>query len=384
MKYSFIIAAYNIEKYIHLCLESLSKINVRDIEFVVVNDGSTDRTNEIINRFAQLDKRFIQLNKDNEGLVSARKSGLKIAKGKYIVFIDGDDYVVPNAFHRINKAVDDSDPELLIFRYFKEILGKKIRSNLDNKEVIHSNKKVFIDKSSHEAILSTYLWNKVFLKSKLDLIYPFVSNDISIGEDAAVTFPYFLSTTKRILINTYFYVYRQHQNSMLKNTFTPSFEIKKLRNLRESLVKTINNENQIDLFIKSLLIVRLGGFYSFDLDHVGFIKDSFKDKKVVIFSTGNFGQKISYYNNQYNFFNIIGFIDPDQKESKMLGFNMIELKNLSNLNADFIFIASLNKEFIEKSIRILQKFVSNNKINYITRKDFTIFPFERYLNYVKN
>jgi glycosyltransferase involved in cell wall biosynthesis len=385
MKYSFIVAAYNIENYIHICLESLSKINFNSAEFIVVNDGSTDGTKEIINKFTKLDNRFIQINKDNGGLVRARKSGLKIASGKYIIFIDGDDYVIPNAFHTIDKALDDFDPELLVFRYFKEILGKKVKSNLDKKEIIYSNKKVFMDKSSNEALLSTYLWNKVFLKSKLDLIYPFINNEITIGEDAAVTFPYYLSSVKKHLIDSYFYVYRQHQSSMLKNTFNPSLEISKLQYLRDSFIKTINKKfNQIDSFIKSLLVVRLGGFYSVDSKNVEFIVKQIKGKMVVIFSTGNFGQKISNYNKQFNYFFNVGFIDPDQKESKRLGFNMVELTKLQAQGLDFVFIASLNKDYINDSIRLLEKYVPKNKIKYVTRKDFTNFPFERYFNNVKS
>jgi glycosyltransferase involved in cell wall biosynthesis len=385
MKYSFIVAAYNIEKYIRFCLESLSRINFNNAEFIIVNDGSTDGTKDIIHKFTEIDKRFKQINKDNEGLVSARKSGLKFASGKYIIFIDGDDYVLPKAFQKIDKAIDDFDPELLVFRYFKEIFGKKIKSNLDKKEIIYSSKKVFMDKSSNEALLSTYLWNKVFLKSKLDLIYPFVKNEITIGEDAAVTFPYYLSSGKKHLIDSYFYVYRQHQNSMLKNTFNLSLEITKLQYLKDSFNITINKHfNQSDLFIKSLLVVRLGGFYSIDLKHVEFIVKQLKGKKVLIFSTGNFGQKISNYNKQFNYFINLGFIDPDQKESKRLGFNMVELKNLKKENPDFVFIASLNKEFIDKSISLLHKYFSKNKIKYITRQDFTNYPFERYINEVKN
>ena len=172
---------------------------------------------------------------------------------------------------------------------------------------------------------------------------------------------------------------------MLKNTFNPSLEITKLQYLRDSFIKTINKYfNQIDSFIKSLLVVRLGGFYSVDSNHVEFIVRQIKGKKVVIFSTGNFGQKISNYNKQFNYFINLGFIDPDQKESKRLGFNMVDLKNLQHEKPDFIFIASLNKEYISNSIVLLHKYISKYKIKYVTREHFANFPFERYFNNVKN
>ena len=81
MKVSVIVAAYNIEDYIQRCLESISFQTLKDIEIIVVNDGSVDSTLEIINNIANGDKRVKIINKENKGLIEARKSGLKLPVG---------------------------------------------------------------------------------------------------------------------------------------------------------------------------------------------------------------------------------------------------------------------------------------------------------------
>lgn len=86
MKVSIIVAAYNIENYIKRCMDSIVSQTFKDIEIIVVNDGSTDNTSKIIESFANNDKRIKTIDKQNEGLIEARKSGLKIACRIYIVF----------------------------------------------------------------------------------------------------------------------------------------------------------------------------------------------------------------------------------------------------------------------------------------------------------
>lgn len=84
IKVSVIIPAYNIENYIERCLISIKNQTLKNIEVIVINDGSTDKTLEAIKNAAEGDDRFRIINKDNEGIIEARKSGLNIAKGEYI------------------------------------------------------------------------------------------------------------------------------------------------------------------------------------------------------------------------------------------------------------------------------------------------------------
>ena len=90
---SVIIIAYNIEQYIEKCIKSVINQTFKEIEILIVNDGSTDKTLSIINEWALKDKRIKIINQVNKGAIEARKAGLDKCNGKYVLFVDGDDWL---------------------------------------------------------------------------------------------------------------------------------------------------------------------------------------------------------------------------------------------------------------------------------------------------
>ncbi|RYE37019.1 MAG: glycosyltransferase family 2 protein, partial [Sphingobacteriales bacterium] len=106
-KISVIIPVYNVSEYLDECLRSAVGQTLQDIEIIVVNDGSTDNSQEIIDRYAAGDNRIVPVVKKNEGLANARKSGLEKAQGEYIFHFDGDDYLPLDALEGLYaKAVE--------------------------------------------------------------------------------------------------------------------------------------------------------------------------------------------------------------------------------------------------------------------------------------
>ncbi|MFZ8536570.1 glycosyltransferase family 2 protein [Klebsiella quasipneumoniae] len=94
---SVIIPVYNVEKYLSECIDSLLEQTFEEAEFIFVNDGSTDLSANILEKYKELDKRIIIINKNNGGVVTTRPVGLKSASGQYIMFLDSDDTLPPNA-----------------------------------------------------------------------------------------------------------------------------------------------------------------------------------------------------------------------------------------------------------------------------------------------
>ena len=92
-KISVIIPVYNVERFLKKCLESVINQTLSDLEIICINDGSTDKSLSILNSFAQKDNRIIVINQDNQGQSCARNAGLSIATGKYIGFVDSDDWI---------------------------------------------------------------------------------------------------------------------------------------------------------------------------------------------------------------------------------------------------------------------------------------------------
>ena len=121
---SIIIPAYNCEKYINRCLDSIINQTYQNIEIIVVNDGSSDKSEDILNEYAENDNRIKVYNQTNQGVSAARNTGLGKATGKYIMFVDADDYIeLDMVFEMINKIQNENT---IVFCDNKEIWSKSI------------------------------------------------------------------------------------------------------------------------------------------------------------------------------------------------------------------------------------------------------------------
>ena len=109
IKYSFIVPVYNTEKYLKKCLDSLINQTYKNFEIIVVNDGSTDKSSNIISKYQKKYKNIIVIDKENEGLSMARNRGVQKSSGKYIIFVDSDDYVSNKLLEEVDKKINDSD-----------------------------------------------------------------------------------------------------------------------------------------------------------------------------------------------------------------------------------------------------------------------------------
>lgn len=161
IKVSIIVPAYNIEAYIEDCLQSLISQTLKDIEIIIVNDGSTDSTLQIIEKYAQTDSRIIVINQQNQGQASARNAGLEIAKGDFIGFVDSDDWIDSDYYEKLYKAVLDNNADMSIASIFKHKLKYK-RYNVIYKKMITAEKiqdKIKLCGDSKKRFF--YVWNKL-------------------------------------------------------------------------------------------------------------------------------------------------------------------------------------------------------------------------------
>lgn len=115
MKFSFIIPAYNVEKYIVRCINSILSIEYEDIEIIIIDDGSTDHTLDIINQYYSKNEKVLIFSRENAGLSRTRNFGIDVASGEYISFIDSDDFINQDSFNIILKCAD-SKPDVIITR----------------------------------------------------------------------------------------------------------------------------------------------------------------------------------------------------------------------------------------------------------------------------
>ena len=136
MKLSVIIPVYNVENYLDRCLKSVEEQTYRDAEIIIVNDGSTDNSYEIVEKYAARNDNFIAYTTENNGLGGARNYGLSKSSGEYVVFLDSDDYVSPDCLEKFVSAAEKNDSDIVVCNsYDVDEDGQIIRcsrNNIDN------------------------------------------------------------------------------------------------------------------------------------------------------------------------------------------------------------------------------------------------------------
>lgn len=216
MKFSIIIPVYNVETYLRDCLDSVINQTFPDWEAICVNDGSSDRSENILEEYAQKDSRIQFINKANGGTSTARNVGLRTAKGEYIVFLDGDDWLELNALLIMANHLEGE--EILCYsgrRYFEEtrtynpadrLLEKEYRSGMD---YYNENALAIRDFAFVCVVLRTY--KRSFLLEN----HLFFADDVSYEDNLWV--PLTLYQAKTIgVISDALYVYRIRQGSKMK------------------------------------------------------------------------------------------------------------------------------------------------------------------------
>jgi len=224
MLFSVIVPFYKVEKYAAERIESILAQTYADFEVILVNDGSPDRTKDIIDYYANKDSRVIAVHKANGGLVSARKAGAALAKGEYIVTVDGDDWLERTALEKVANALERFDSDIVCYGFFNSI-------SKDNRSaVILTEKEVYFDQwkikeelvphffcVSEENTLYPNLWNKVIRRSLYMKYGELVDNRISMGEDGAVTYPCVYEAKHICVLPEALYNYRQNPKSMTRD-----------------------------------------------------------------------------------------------------------------------------------------------------------------------
>ena len=133
---SIIVPIFNVEDYLYKCIESLRAQTLKDIEIILVNDGSTDSSLAICRSFVDKDKRIKLINKVNGGVSSARNAGLDIARGQYVGFVDPDDWIEPDMFNNMYHTISMTNTDICICNYFIEYPQRSIATLLPFKQDI--------------------------------------------------------------------------------------------------------------------------------------------------------------------------------------------------------------------------------------------------------
>lgn len=352
-----IVPIYNVARYLDKCLSSIIGQTYDKLQIILVDDGSTDDSGKICDWYKEQDARVVVIHKANEGLVKARKTGISRATGKYICYVDGDDWIELDLIECLIADMERTEADLVVSGYYCNTEGgsQKIQGRLetglyDAGAIIPV---MLYTGEFYEFGISQFVWAKLFRKDILWNVQVQVDDRIFCGEDVAVTYPYILQTHKIYHSDYVGYHYRQRMDSM-----TNRFDVNEpIRNkiLLEYLLKTFNNSEyadrmlgQLNQYAKNLLLVRQIGY--FDSSDGGMVLRPYggisADARLIIYGAGKLGQSIYHYLKGQPSIEIVDWLDKNYAFYQKMHYKVNspeKLKLLNDHSYDFIIIAVNNQ-----------------------------------------
>lgn len=244
VKFSIIVPVYNVEKYLRECIDSLINQTYKNIEIILIDDGSPDNSSKICDEYAEKDNRIKVIHKENGGVTSARKVGANSATGDYIVCVDADDWVEDTYLEEFVKAIEIDNSEVICCEDYIDNGTPKLYKPMSYKEGLY--KREDIEKEIFPVLIegadcryfSNALWCKAvktefFVKNQI-----LVDDGIRIGEDAAVIKPCIYEANSLYIIKKPLYYYRYNPSSATKGKKAFDWQEPKLRG--EHFEKTID------------------------------------------------------------------------------------------------------------------------------------------------
>lgn len=208
---SIIVPIYKVEKYLEHCVNSILNQTIKDIEVILVDDGSPDTCGEICDRLATEDDRIKVIHKPNGGLSDARNKGIDIAQGKYIGLVDSDDYIAPQMYEKLLKAIEENDADASMC-YACNVYD----DDMEYRSCKEGTTEVFEGEGILDALygkkLNNFAWNKLYKRELFDSIrYPFGK----IYEDLFTTYKIFGKCNRVALDSSQMYYYRIRRDSIM-------------------------------------------------------------------------------------------------------------------------------------------------------------------------
>jgi len=354
---SIIIPIYNSEAFLDKCIQSARNQSYKNLEIILVNDGSTDTCKDICGRYASIDSRIKPIHKTNGGLVSSRKAGLKASTGEYVLYIDGDDWIESDTIEHYVYHALKYNADVVVASHIvnlegrKDILSNHISSGIYNKGELKSivyPKMLYTGKFSQFGIFS-YSWGKLYKKEILLENQLNVAEDITIGEDALCLYPTLLDANTLVVLEQPYYHYRQRANSLIKTLRT--IELPKMQKVYNNLKNIFSNKGVLDImlpqlqyYILSLLIINTEGPNPNDTTTLYPFNNISLEKDIVIYGGGTFGQHLYKKILKNNKYALQAWVDEKHKHYSKLNLPVTGFNNIKSIKYDAILIALIDED----------------------------------------
>lgn len=255
-KVSIIIPCYNVEKYLKRCLLSIVKQTLKEIEIILVDDGSTDNTSMLCDEWAKKDSRIKVIHKQNEGLGYARNSGLNLAQGEYIAFVDSDDYVDINMYEQLYNSSERGKYDAIFCGLRQEIAPQSYIQvqDFDNITIFKEEQMSRLALSFlHKTELTPYsrlfmsVWHGIYKRELIETLHlRFYSEREILSEDLPFQITFFKNSRNILFIPNCLYTYCLNTSSLSHDIKLSKFDTaKNLRHLLYTLIPDDDEDNYL-------------------------------------------------------------------------------------------------------------------------------------------
>ena len=310
---SVIIPIYNVEKYLEKCIESIINQTYTNLEIILINDGSTDNCDKICEEYAKKDNRIKVIHKLNEGLSNARNTGLDVANGKLIVFVDSDDYIKKTMIEELKNNMEKYNSDISTCNYYRKYKIGKIKINkikIGNK---FTKKEKFIEAKDGNKLVAVCAWNKLYKKEIFEKIrFP----EGKIYEDSYTIYDIVDKANKISYNPKPLYFYRMRKSGIVRGNN--------------------NYYDQLDSLNKNIILLSKKKYYD--------LVDKEKYRKTNVLIKIAISNKLKTIKNDNNIYEEIIKITNELKDSKYLNSKQKnKIKKISN---------NINKYYIKKKAKI--------------------------------
>jgi len=244
-KLSFILPIYKVEAYLPQCVDSILSQATEDCEIILVDDGSPDGCGAICDAYAEKETIVKVIHKPNGGLSDARNAGFDRAEGKYVLFVDSDDYIEPGSVEKILNWIDETDADvafLLSRKVFPDGSGEPLGENLCREDIYGKSREDVLRYLAGRPKFPASAWGKIYRRAFL-VEYGFrFPDDRRLSEDLQYSLDLFLTAEKFDYLDFPYYCYRQSRAGSICNTISPRYYFDTFRFITDSAARFAENK----------------------------------------------------------------------------------------------------------------------------------------------
>lgn len=379
IRVSVIVPIYNVENYLEKCIESIINQSYRNIEIILVDDGSTDESGIICDKFADRDIRIVVVHKKNGGLVSARKAGANVATGEYIANIDGDDWIDRTYIESFVQAIKQTERDVIWnISFIKEYTDKQ-KLNLPRFMEYQDISQEECQREIYDCVCGVYGYQNdidysMCLRCVRKGIYidaqSVIDNRIARGEDLAFSVVMLGKTNSIYFIRNDGYHYVQRKTSYTYNTATYSKDaieilkdyFKKYGKSAFSKIKYLQDQVK-GYLISTYMLQSFGSMQNSKLNYLYPFKRVIKGSKIIIYGAGIIGRNIVSYLNNSDDFDMVALVDSNIDGMVIEKWKINDVEEISNISFDYIILATNRTMYMREMREKLKKMkIDDDKI----------------------